>query len=108
MNCVQPIAPALDGPMLQPCPDSISVIPARTVQRMPNALPAAFHVDRSCAGPWQRGTAFRPVRTDGTPCRRRLELRASRVHVLPPSGRVGALTGAAGRGAAGVAGLRTL
>ena len=44
MNWVQPIAPADDGPMLQPKPDSICVIAARICQRILNALPAAFHV----------------------------------------------------------------
>src|SRR3954452_12128085 len=65
MNCVQPIAPAFDGPMLQPKPDSISVIAAMTDQRRPKALPAAFHVGTSCGAPWQRAAAPRPVRTCG-------------------------------------------
>src|SRR3954469_18410949 len=63
MNCVQPSAPALDGPMLQPKPDSISVIAARIDQRRPNALAAAFHVGTSWAEPWQRDAGRRPVRT---------------------------------------------
>src|SRR3954462_10836343 len=67
MNCVQPSAPAFDGPMLQPKPDSISVIAARTVQRRPNAFAAAFHVGMSWPEPWQRGAALRPVRTCGCP-----------------------------------------
>src|SRR3989442_11054 len=65
MNCVHPIAPAFDGPMLQPKPDSISVIAARIVQRSPKALAAAFHVGTSCGAPWQRGSARSPVRTCG-------------------------------------------
>ena len=50
MNWVQPIAPADDGPMLQPWPDSISVIAASTLARRPNALAAAFHVGTSWRG----------------------------------------------------------
>src|SRR3954468_20019800 len=65
MNCVHPSAPALDGPMLQPKPDSISVIAARIDQRRPNALAAAFHVGTSGPEPWQRGAALSPVRTCG-------------------------------------------
>src|SRR3954454_10651216 len=63
MNCVHPSAPALDGPMLQPKADSISVIAARTDQRRPKALAAALQVGTSCPEPWQRGAALRPVRT---------------------------------------------
>src|SRR3712207_5636109 len=65
MNWVQPIAPADDGPMLQPKPDSICVIAVRICQRMPNALPAAFQVRLSGAAPEQRRTVGSPVRTRG-------------------------------------------
>src|SRR5690242_15633242 len=44
MNCVQPIAPAFDGPMLQPKPDSIWVIAASTCHLSPKARAAADHV----------------------------------------------------------------
>src|SRR5687768_5698535 len=44
MNCVQPIAPAEDGPMLQPCADSTSVSPASTCQRRPNAFAARWKI----------------------------------------------------------------
>ena len=40
-NWVQPIAPAEEGPMLQPCADSTSVIAASTLARRPNAFAAA-------------------------------------------------------------------
>ena len=54
MNWVQPIAPADEGPMLQPKPDSIWVIAAMICQRILNALPAAFQVALSGDAPEQR------------------------------------------------------
>src|SRR3954462_11445746 len=86
MNCVQPIAPAFEGPMLQPWPDSISVMPARIDQRRPNARAAAFQVGTSCADPWQRGSAFSPVVIDGTPPSRAFDVRASRPKTPPATG----------------------
>src|SRR3954452_5323014 len=86
MNCVQPRAPAFDGPILQPKPDSISVIAARTVQRRPNAFAAAFQVGTSWGAPWQRGTALSPVLTCGW---RPALGRYASVRSEAPSGRTG-------------------
>ena len=47
MNWVQPIAPAEDGPMLQPNPDSICVIAASTCHLSPKARAAAAQVGLS-------------------------------------------------------------
>jgi hypothetical protein len=77
MNWVQPIAPADDGPMLQPWPDSISVIAASTLARSPNARAAVFHVWTSCRGPRQRGSGLSPDRMVGLPPRRKFERAAS-------------------------------
>src|SRR5690242_11320467 len=85
-------------------------MPARTDQRMPNALPAAIHVERSWPAPWQRGAALSPLVTDGTPPRRTLDFWASRSHELRgTTRRVGVAAGrVTGAGALPAAGLRTL
>src|SRR4051812_5711379 len=65
MNCVQPTAPALDGPMLQPSPDSIWVIAARIFQFRWNAFAAERHVERSGPAPEHGRAVCRPVFTLG-------------------------------------------
>src|SRR3954454_9571887 len=69
MNWVQPIAPADDGPMLQPRPDSTCVMPARVCQRRPNERAAAFHVRTSGTEPEHGVTVATWLRTCGTPPR---------------------------------------
>src|SRR3954462_8578386 len=88
MNCVQPIAPADDGPMLQPRPDSTWVIPARICQRRPNDLAALFHVCRSAADPEHGCTVATWLRTCGTPPRAWFDGFAStrRLPALAPGG----------------------
>src|SRR3954453_929547 len=76
MNWVPPTAPALEGPMLQPSPDSIWVIAARIFQFRWNALAADFHVDRSGALPEHGRAMPRPVFTLGAWPIDALELRA--------------------------------
>src|SRR5215213_2453172 len=78
MNWVQPIAPADDGPMLQPKPDSIWVIAAMICHLILNALPAAFHVALSGAAPEQRLIVGSPVLTLGGRPRREFEEKAKR------------------------------
>src|SRR3954449_368614 len=78
MNWVQPIAPADDGPMLQPKPDSICVIAAMICHLTLNALPAATHVALSGAEPEQRATVGRPVLTLGGRPRREFDENARR------------------------------
>src|SRR5918998_2559447 len=65
MNWVQPIAPADDGPMLQPKADSTSVIEAMILQSMPNERPAPRQIGRSWAVPAHRRGLRTPVRTLG-------------------------------------------
>src|SRR5829696_5840601 len=78
MNWVQPIAPADDGPMLQPKPDSIWVIAAMTCHLTLKALPAAFQVGLSGEAPEQRLIVARPVLTFGGRPRREFEENARR------------------------------
>src|SRR3954449_10829129 len=78
MNWVQPIAPADEGPMLQPKPDSICVIAAMICHLTLNALPAAFHVPVSGDAPEQRATVGRPVLTLGGRPRREFDVNAYR------------------------------
>src|SRR3954447_22499042 len=65
MNCVQRIAPADEGPMLQPWPDSTSVIPARIDQRRPKALAARFQIGVRTAVPLHGVGELSPLRTLG-------------------------------------------
>src|SRR4051794_36771439 len=77
MNCVQPIAPAEDGPMLQPWADSTSVSPASTVQRTPKALPARWKIGVSAAAPLHAAGERRPLTIFGLRPRLWLLRRAS-------------------------------
>src|SRR3954469_26035452 len=65
MNWVQPIAPAEDGPMLQPWADSTSVRPARIVQFRPKARAAPCQIGLRTSVPLQGVGAVSPVVTDG-------------------------------------------
>src|SRR3989440_12912396 len=76
MNWVQPTAPALDGPMLQPRPDSICVIAARIFQLRWNALAADFQVERSGPAPEHGRVTRTPVFTLGAWPIEEVELRA--------------------------------
>src|SRR5436190_7316597 len=88
MNWVQPTAPALEGPMLQPSPDSIWVIAARIFQFRWKALAADFHVERSGTEPEHARVPCSPVFTLGAWPIDEFELRAS-----PSSGPNGRTTG---------------
>src|SRR4051794_32056028 len=77
MNCVQPSAPADDGPMLQPRPDSIVVMAASTFQFSPKALAAAFHVGSSGPLPEHGAAAASPERYEGAYFSARLAVEAS-------------------------------
>src|SRR5205085_1898759 len=61
----QPIAPAEDGPMLQPWADSTSVRPARIVQFRPKARAAPCQIGLRTSVPLQGVGAVSPVVTDG-------------------------------------------
>src|ERR687895_415227 len=86
-NWVQPIAPADEGPKLQPCADSTSVSPARIRQEMPNALPAPLKIGISGAEPEQRAGERRPELTLGLRPSRWLVLRASAARLFEALGR---------------------
>src|SRR5262245_47661526 len=77
MNCVQPIAPAEDGPMLQPCADSTSVRPASTCQRRPNAFAARWKIGFRIEAPLHGDGERSPLVCLGLRPRRRLERLAS-------------------------------
>src|SRR3954452_6144616 len=82
MNWVQPIAPADEGPMLQPCADSTSVSPARIDQRRPNAFAAACQIGFRTSEPLQGEGAARPEATEGLRPRLWLLARASEARAV--------------------------
>src|SRR3954447_11076199 len=88
MNWVHPIAPADDGPMLQPRPDSTCVMPARICQRSPNDFAALFQVCLSAAEPEHGLTVATWLRTCGTAPRAWFDAfaRMRRLPALAPGG----------------------
>src|SRR4051812_20696419 len=82
MNCVQPIAPAEEGPMLQPWADSTSVRPASTLQRRPKARAAPFQIGFRTAVPLHGVGAVRPLATVGLRPRLPLLRRASELRAM--------------------------